>query len=244
MISSDETGKKRRIFFLVMGLLLMFDIVVVVTCDVSGDDALTLITGTVLVISGILCLLFFGMSQAASKFIGFMTKGFGSAMEMFAPAVIIIAFFSIGNQETAQQILGEDVSGILSDLVHALVSGLHVPELCLPVVQSMAGILYSMDGIRIRRVDSDWRNRTELPRFRSMCQDPDFAGADRDYLGRRRDCDPLGCDPGLCNMRSVTARTCKEKSHPGSLRACRHDRVCCDSHGSCIRLQHQKADDP
>ncbi|MFR9270085.1 MAG: hypothetical protein ACLVMI_07060 [Clostridia bacterium] len=146
MISSDETGKKRRIFFLVMGLLLMFDIVVVVTCDVSGDDALTLITGTVLVISGILCLLFFGMSQAASKFIGFMTKGFGSAMEMFAPAVIIIAFFSIGNQETAQQILGEDVSGILSDLVHALVSGLHVPELCLPVVQSMAGILYSMDG--------------------------------------------------------------------------------------------------
>ncbi|MFR4021329.1 MAG: hypothetical protein ACLT07_09935, partial [Clostridia bacterium] len=25
-------------------------------------------------------------------------------------------------------------------------SGLHVPELCLPVVQSMAGILYSMDG--------------------------------------------------------------------------------------------------
>ena len=122
MISSDETGKKRRIFFLVMGLLLMFDIVVVVTCDVSGDDALTLITGTVLVISGILCLLFFGMSQAASKFIGFMTKGFGSAMEMFAPAVIIIAFFSIGNQETAQQILGEDVSGILSDLVHALVS--------------------------------------------------------------------------------------------------------------------------
>lgn len=76
MISSDETGKKRRIFFLVMGLLLMFDIVVVVTCDVSGDDALTLITGTVLVISGILCLLFFGMSQALAKFYWIYDKGF------------------------------------------------------------------------------------------------------------------------------------------------------------------------
>ena len=183
------------------------------------------------------------MSQAASKFIGFMTKGFGSAMEMFAPAVIIIAFFSIGNQETAQQILGEDVSGILSDLVHALVSGLHVPELCLPVVQSMAGILYSMDGSGfagltvIGEIAQSYHVSGECAKILTS------AGADRDYLGgKERDCDPLGCDPGLCNMRSVTARTCKEKSHPGSLRACRHDRVCCDSHGSCIRLQHQKAD--
>ena len=218
MISSDETGKKRRIFFLVMGLLLMFDIVVVVTCDVSGDDALTLITGTVLVISGILCLLFFATSQAASKFIGFMTKGFGSAMEMFAPAVIIIAFFSIGNQETAQQILGEDVSGILSDLVHALVSGLHVPELCLPVVQSMAGILYSMDG-------SGFAGLTVIGEIAQSYHVSGECAKILTSLGqiviiwRRRDCDPLGCDPGLCNMRSVTARTCKEKSHPGNHQA-------------------------
>ena len=241
MISSDETGKKRRIFFLVMGLLLMFDIVVVVTCDVSGDDALTLITGTVLVISGILCLLFFGMSQAASKFIGFMT-GVSARQWRCLLQPLSSSRFSPSEIRRPHSRSWERMSaGFLSDLVHALVSGLHVPGFACRWYSLWRGSL-QYGWIRIRRVDSDWRNRTELPCFRRMCQDPDFAGADRDYLGRRRDCDPLGCDPGLCNMRSVTARTCKEKSHPGSLRACRHDRVCCDSHGSCIRLQHQETD--
>ena len=42
--------------------------------------------------------------------------------------------------------LGRGCQRDFSDWANALVSGLHVPELCLPVVQSMAGILYSMDG--------------------------------------------------------------------------------------------------
>lgn len=143
---TPEGETRAKGFILIAALFFALDIVSLFVFHISGDDALALIAGTVLILSGILCWMFYGTKGAAPKLLDHMTKGFGRAMEMFAPAIVIIAFFSIGNTETAQSILDEGATGFLSDIVFAVVDGMQIGDIFLPVVQTVAGILYSMDG--------------------------------------------------------------------------------------------------
>ena len=94
----------------------------------------------------VICLICFGLKESADKTMDFVTKGFASTMKIFAPALVIIAFFSLGNESMAQAILGESAPGFIGDFVGVIVSSVRIPEGFLAFIQTIVGSIYSIDG--------------------------------------------------------------------------------------------------
>ena len=112
----------------------------------KGDDATALIAGTALVGTCIAGLLAYPKKQAAEKVLNFLTEGFSFSAKVFAPAVVIIGFFSLGNAESCSALLGKETVGCITEFVNFIVNNAHVPKALLPVLQTLIGFVYSVDG--------------------------------------------------------------------------------------------------
>ena len=137
---------KSRVIVISIIVLFVIDIVAMMLKDITGDDATYLISGTALVATGIISLISFKFNDASEKMVNYITDGFLSTMKIFTPALIIIAFFSLGNNAAAQELLGEDAPGFISDFVYVIVDNLKIPDFLLAVLQVIIGTIYSIDG--------------------------------------------------------------------------------------------------
>lgn len=139
--------KKRAIIsFIVTVVLFVTDIVAMIITGTTGDDATYLVSGTALIATCVICLICFNRKESANRAMEFVTSGFSSTMKIFAPALVIIAFFSLGNESMAQSILGESAPGFIGDFVNVIVSNIKIPDGLLAVVQTFVGTIYSIDG--------------------------------------------------------------------------------------------------
>lgn len=127
-------------------VLFVIDIIAMILTGTTGDDATYLVSGTALIATCVICLICFKPSEAADKSMAFVTSGFSSTMKIFAPALVIIAFFSLGNESMAQSILDSDAPGFIGDFVYVIVSNIHIPDGLLAFVQTLIGTIYSIDG--------------------------------------------------------------------------------------------------
>lgn len=138
--------KKRKIILIVTIVLFLAAILAMILMDIKGDDATALIAGTALICTCAAGFIAYPRKEAAEQILGFMEEGFCSAMKVFAPAVVVIGFFSMGNTEISTQVLGEDAPGCITEIVGALMQTIHVPQLLLPVLLVIIGFIYSIDG--------------------------------------------------------------------------------------------------
>lgn len=138
--------KKAIISLIVTVVLFVADIAAMIITSTTGDDATYLVSGTALIATCVICLICFDRKESANKAMDFVTSGFSSTMKIFAPALVIIAFFSLGNESMAQFILGESAPGFIGDFVNVIVSNIKIPDGFLAVVQTFVGTIYSIDG--------------------------------------------------------------------------------------------------
>lgn len=137
---------KGRLILILTCICFAADVAAMLVWDVSGDDATFFIAGTALLLTGVISFIAFDKKEAEEKITDFITGGFTSAMEIFAPALVIIAFFSIGNQSFSEYILGEGALGMIGDFVNVFVDNVKLPEFLLAFVQTAVGVVYSIDG--------------------------------------------------------------------------------------------------
>ncbi len=138
--------KQKKLITALVMLAFAADTAAMILLHIGGDDATNLISGTALVLTCIISLIVFRRNARAEKVGDFLVEGFSFTVKGFAPAVIMIGFFSLGSSEFAPQILGENAPACLSETVSFLVTHAKIPGAALALLQSAVGIIYSLDG--------------------------------------------------------------------------------------------------
>lgn len=120
-------------------------IVAMVVFDLKGGDATALVGGVALALTSLAAVLEF-KGQALEKITNYVRDGFVFGIQVFAPVIVIGAFFFLGAEETAQSILDENATGLLMDFASWLAG--NVPLSTIPVVfmEMLVGVICGLDG--------------------------------------------------------------------------------------------------
>ena len=144
---SGPRGPRKTALFLAVITPLAFagDIILMLLCGLKGGDATSMVSGTALLITCLGALLGFG-KQSLEKVTGYVTEGFLFAIRIFAPVIIIGAFFFLGG-EGITSIMGEGVTrGIMNDWALWLAQNAPLTQYMAAFIQMVVGGLTGLDG--------------------------------------------------------------------------------------------------
>lgn len=113
-----------KIIAVVTPLIFIMDIFLIYKFKLKGAEATSLIGGTAVIVTVVVSIIKYSFKRALGEVAESIKDGFIFGMKVFAPVIIIGAFFFLGSKETASEILGKGVgsTGILSDI------GLYISE--------------------------------------------------------------------------------------------------------------------
>ena len=144
---SGPRGPRKSALFLAVITPLAFagDIILMLLCGLKGGDATSMVSGTALLLTCLGALLGFG-KQSLEKVTGYVTEGFLFAIRIFAPVIIIGAFFFLGG-EGITSIIGEGFTrGIMNDWALWLAQNATLNQYMAALIQMVVGGLTGLDG--------------------------------------------------------------------------------------------------
>ena len=144
---SRPQGHKKAALFLAVFTPIAFagDIILMLLCGLKGGDATSMVSGTALLLTCLGALLGFG-KQSLEKVTGYVTEGFLFAIRIFAPVIIIGAFFFLGG-EGITSIIGEGFTrGIMNDWALWLAQNAPLNQYMAALIQMVVGGLTGLDG--------------------------------------------------------------------------------------------------
>lgn len=144
---SRPQGHKKASLFLAVFTPIAFagDIILMLLCGLKGGDATSMVSGTALLITCLGALLGFG-KQSLEKVTGYVTEGFLFAIRIFAPVIIIGAFFFLGG-DGITSIMGERFNrGIMNDWALWLAQNAPLNKYMAAFIQMVVGGLTGLDG--------------------------------------------------------------------------------------------------
>ena len=144
---SRPQGHKKAALFLAVFTPIAFagDIILMLLCGLKGGDATSMVSGTALLLTCLGALLGFG-KQSLEKVTGYVTEGFLFAIRIFAPVIIIGAFFFLGG-EGITSIMGEGgTRGIMNDWALWLAQNAPLTQYMAAFIQMVVGGLTGLDG--------------------------------------------------------------------------------------------------
>ena len=144
---SGPRGPRKTALFLAVITPLAFagDIILMLLYGLKGGDATSMVSGTALLLTCLGALLGFG-KQSLEKVTGYVTEGFLFAIRIFAPVIIIGAFFFLGG-EGITSIMGEGgTRGIMNDWALWLAQNAPLNQYMAALIQMVVGGLTGLDG--------------------------------------------------------------------------------------------------
>ena len=121
------------------------DVILMLLCSLKGGDATSMVSGTALLLTCLGALLGFG-KQSLEKVTGYVTEGFLFAIRIFAPVIIIGAFFFLGG-DGITSIMGERFThGIMNDWALWLAQNAPLNKYMAAFIQMVVGGLTGLDG--------------------------------------------------------------------------------------------------
>nr|WP_304052190.1 citrate transporter [Enterocloster clostridioformis] len=121
------------------------DVILLLLCGLKGGDATSMVSGTALLLTCLGALLGFG-KQSLEKVTGYVTEGFLFAIRIFAPVIIIGAFFFLGG-DGITSIMGERFThGIMNDWALWLAQNAPLNKYMAAFIQMVVGGLTGLDG--------------------------------------------------------------------------------------------------
>jgi hypothetical protein len=122
------------------------DIVLMILFEIRGGDATALVGGTALLLLCIIMIFngnFLGNLDIIADYI---REGFHFALKIFAPVVVIAAFFFLGNGEIAGKVFGEGAPNILGDVGFALSNAITIGKIPCVGIETLVALITGMDG--------------------------------------------------------------------------------------------------
>lgn len=147
-LSSDAAvhhRKAARFIAIFTPLAFLADITMMFFYGLKGGDATSLVSGTATLLMVLGAILGFG-KQAPEKVTDYLIHGFLFAIKIFAPVILIGAFFFLGG-EGITSILGEQYkTGIMSDWAIWLAGKAPLNKYMAALLQMVVGALTGLDG--------------------------------------------------------------------------------------------------
>ena len=144
---SRPQGHKKAALFLAVFTPIAFagDIILMLLCGLKGGDATSMVSGTALLITCLGALLGFG-KQSLEKVTGYVTEGFLFAIRIFAPVIIIGAFFFLGGDGITSIMVERFNRGIMNDWALWLAQNAPLNKYMAAFIQMVVGGLTGLDG--------------------------------------------------------------------------------------------------
>lgn len=127
-------------------LTFIFDIYIMYKHQLRGGDATALVGGTAVLIMCFVAVVQHKGTACLEKITDYIKEGFIFGIKIFAPVIVIGAFFFLGSEEMAQKILGPEARGLLSDLGLYLANHITLSKLPVAIIQMVIGIITGLDG--------------------------------------------------------------------------------------------------
>ena len=121
-------------------------IIAMVTLDIQGGDATALVAGAALLLTCVITIAGSGFQAALSDAVDYLKEGFVFSVRIFAPVLVIAAFFFLGSEDYAVAILGEGAPAILSDISYFISAHVPVNNVFCVIIEILVGIITGLDG--------------------------------------------------------------------------------------------------
>ncbi|MDR1800737.1 MAG: hypothetical protein LBQ95_02705 [Lachnospiraceae bacterium] len=146
-----ETEKRKYSGFAVFIAILtpvafVADIVLMIIFDLKGGDATALVGGTAMLLLCVIMIFKGDFLNNLEVISDYIKEGFQFALKIFAPVVIIAAFFFLGNGELAAKVLGEGAPNILGDIGDALSGSVQIARLPVVAIETLVAVITGLDG--------------------------------------------------------------------------------------------------
>lgn len=118
------------------------DVIIMYVFRLKGGDATALIGGTAIIIMCLASIVNYKFKDALGKVTLYIKDGSMFSMKVFAPIIIIGAFFFLGSKESAQEILGSNTNGFLTDIGMFISQNIKMSKLSVILIHSgISGML-------------------------------------------------------------------------------------------------------
>ncbi len=124
----------------------IFDIILMYKYHLKGGDATALVGGSAVLIMCFVAVIRHKGSLCLEKITDYIKEGFIFGIRIFAPVIVIGAFFFLGMDEMGQKILGPDATGFLSDIGLYLAENVSLSKFPVAVIEMVVGVITGLDG--------------------------------------------------------------------------------------------------
>ena len=121
-------------------------IVAMAALNIMGGDATALIAGAALILTCVITIAGSGLQEGLSVVVDYLKEGFFFSMRIFAPVMVIAAFFFLGDADFATQVLGEGAPAILSDISFFLADHIPMNSIFCVIIEILVGAITALDG--------------------------------------------------------------------------------------------------
>lgn len=127
-------------------LVFLFDAYLMFKYKLRGGDATALVGGTAVIIMALVTIIEHSLSDSFEKVTEYIRDGFIFGIKIFAPVIVIGAFFFLGSEGMAKEILGSGATGLLTDIGVYLADKAPLSKLPVIVMQAFIGGITGLDG--------------------------------------------------------------------------------------------------
>ncbi|MCU0582700.1 MAG: hypothetical protein MUE57_02485 [Syntrophales bacterium] len=135
----------KKIALPVIAALFALDVAGMLVLKLRGGDATALLGGTVGIVMVFVALGGYG-KEGFEKLTEHTRAGFQFGIRIFAPVLLIAAFFFMGSPGTAKAIFGDGAKGLLFDLGQSLAGAVPLSAVPIAVIQAVVGGITGLDG--------------------------------------------------------------------------------------------------
>ncbi|HEY8891790.1 MAG TPA: hypothetical protein VIM70_16245 [Clostridium sp.] len=147
---SKKSIKKQSIGTTIMAiitpLVFIIDIIIIKKLQFIGSESTALIGGSAAIITIISSIIYSDFKTSLGSVTKYIKNGFTFGINIFAPIIVIGAFFFLGSEATATAILGKGASGILSDIGMYAASKVPLSKYSVIGIQTAVSTLLGLSG--------------------------------------------------------------------------------------------------
>lgn len=127
-------------------LVFLIDAYLMFKYKLRGGDATALVGGTAVIIMSLVAIIEHRLSDSFEKVTEYIRDGFMFGIKIFAPVVVIGAFFFLGSEGMAKEILGPGATGLLTDIGVFLADKAPLSKFPVVMMQALIGGITGLDG--------------------------------------------------------------------------------------------------
>jgi hypothetical protein len=135
-----------KIIAIATPIAFILDIILIKKYQLKGSESTALIGGTATIIMIISSMIYSGIKTSLGDVTKYIKSGFAFGISIFSPIIIIGAFFFLGSEATAKDILGSNASGIFSDIGIYAANKIPLSKYSVVGIQTAVSTLLGLSG--------------------------------------------------------------------------------------------------